>query len=227
MKLSEDQVDLFWSLWKKSCIVMRWTRADGMSAKEIDANRKEFLKRCGFSSLTLVDRMDGFTKVKNELLVLQGVSLKAAQETIDPALNRARVLRHHILTDLVPCLELYLEDVRAYMTKIMQDKNRWWKIDRPECDMTLMDLSADKIPGTDRATGEVKEYPSQLEQLQYTLSARLNDLRNQAGDSLHDMRTKAGLECACAKCRTASNLKPFALALAGLPAEPDQVDAPF
>ncbi len=180
---------------------MGWTRAKGMSAKEIDAKRKEFLLRCGFKSLTEVDRTDGFTKVKNELLVLQGVSLKAAQETIDPALNQARVLRNQILTEIIPCLEYYRREQLPFdIIKIMEDKNRWWKIDRPACHMTLMDLDARPIFRTDRVTGEQKYLGSQLSQMQWTLSRWLNDLRNQAGDTIHDMRTKAGVPCNCAAC---------------------------
>lgn len=202
MKLSDDQVRWFWREWPKSCEVMGWTRAKGMAAKEIDAQRKEFLLRCGFKSLTEVDRTDGFTKVKNELLVLQGVSLKAAQETIDPALNQARILRNQILTEIIPCLELYRKDQLTFdLTKIMEDKNRWWKIDRPACHMTLMDLDARPIFRTIRETGGQKYMGSQLSQMQWTLSRWLNDLRNQAGDTIHDMRTKAGVPCACAKCR--------------------------
>jgi len=202
MNLSEDQVRWFWREWPKSCAVMGWTKAKGMSAKEIDAKRKEFLLRCGFKSLTDVDRLDGFTKVKNELLVLQGVSLKAARETVDPALNQARVLRNQILTEIIPCLELYRREQLTFdLQKIMEDKNRWWKIDRPACHMTLMDLDARPIFRTDRATGEQKYMGSQLSQMQWTLSRWLNELRNQAGDTIHDMRTKAGVPCACAVCR--------------------------
>jgi hypothetical protein len=66
MKLSTEQVSLFWREWPKACKAMGWTKANGMSAAEIDLKRKEFLLRCGFDSLTKVDRVDGFTKVKNE-----------------------------------------------------------------------------------------------------------------------------------------------------------------
>jgi hypothetical protein len=201
MKLSDDQVKLFWQLWPKSCQAMGWTKAKGMTAGEIDAKRKEFLLRCGFDSLTKVDRIAGFTKVKNELLVLQGVSVRAAQETVDPTLNDERVLRHFILTEQVPCLELYLDDVRGYITSIMEDKNRWWKIDRPAREITLMDLDAKPVYRHDKKTGELKEFPSQLEQMKWTLAARLNTLRKDAGDTVHDMRTRAGLECVCAVCR--------------------------
>jgi len=201
MNLSTAQVQRFWREWPKSCKAMGWTKANGMSAAEIDAKRKEFLLRCGFNSLTKVDRVDGFTKVLNELLVLQGVSLKAARESDDPSLNHARVLRNTILTELVPCLELYVADVAGFMAEIMEDKNRWWKIDRPARGMTLMDLDAKPVFRTDRATGELKEFPSQLKQMIYTLSARLNDKRKDAGDTIHEMKIKAGVPCACALCR--------------------------
>jgi hypothetical protein len=32
------------------------------------------------------------------------------------------------------------------------------------------------------------------------MAARLNTLRKDAGDTIHDMRLRAGLECACAVC---------------------------
>ena len=201
MKLSDEQVKLFWREWPKACKAMGWTKANGMSTAEIDLKRKEFLKRCGFDSLTKVDRVDGFTKVKMELLVLQGVSVKAGIEADDPSINQARVQRNYILTELVPCLELYIADVAGVMAEIMEDKNRWWKIDRPARGMSLMDLDAKPVYRTDRATGELKEFPGQLKQMVYTLSARLNDKRKAAGDTIHDMKIKANVPCACAICR--------------------------
>jgi hypothetical protein len=201
MNLSEKQVKEFWRLWPQGCKAMGWTAANGMSAKEIDAKRKEFLLRCGFDSLTKVDRLDGFTKVKNELLVLQGVSIQAAQETIDPTLNQARVLRNQILTEIIPCLELYRgEKLTADLAGILEDKNRWWKLDRPVRGMTLMDLDARPIFRADKATGKQKYCGSQLSQVQWTLSRWMNDLRNEAGDTIHQMKLKAGVPCTCAVC---------------------------
>ena len=179
---------------------MGWTKANGMSAAEIDAKRKEFLLRCGFDSLTKVDRVDGFTKVLKELLVLQGTDLNAAIESEDLTINKARTIRNFIVSDLVPCLELYIADVRSYLTSIMEDKNRWWKIDRPACDITLMDLDAKPVHRFDVKTKSMKDFPSQLEQLKWTLAARLNTLRNESGDTIHTMRTRAGLGCSCAAC---------------------------
>jgi hypothetical protein len=201
MKLSTAQVQRFWREWPKSAKAMGWTKANGMSAEQIDAKRKEFLAGCGFKSLTEVDRIDGFTKVLNELLVLQGASLQAGMEAEDLTINKARVLRNQILTELVPCLELYVADVRAYLTAIMEDKNRWWKIDRPACDITLMDLTAQPVRKWDVKSKSMKEWPSQLEQMQYTLAARIQAKRKEAGDTVHDMRTKAGVTCSCAICQ--------------------------
>jgi len=224
MNLSPAQVQRFWREWPKSCKAMNWTKAAGLSATEIDAKRKEFLLRCGFDSLTKVDRVDGFTKVLKELLVLQGVDVDAGIESEDLTINKARTIRHFILTDLVPCLELYLPDVRGYMTSIMEDKNRWWKIDRPVRDITLMHLDAKPVHRWDVKTKSMKDFPSQLEQMKWTLAARLNTLRGEAGHTVHQMRTSAGLSCTCAACSSAGDL------LSPIPQDqpqPKSVNQPF
>ena len=201
MILSPAQVQRFWREWASTCKVMSWTRDAGLTAGQIDAHRKEFLRQCGFDSLTAVDRTAGFTRVLNELIVLRGESVRAARETVDPSLNECRILRHSILTDLVPCLELYIENVRGYLTEIIEAKTRYRKIDRPTREQTLMDLTA-----------------GQLRQIQFTLSARLNDKRRAIGDSIHDMRTRAGVHCSCAKCRQPVTAASFVAPLHG-PAE--------
>lgn len=185
---------------------MNWTRAAGLSAADIDAKRKEFLAGCGFDSLTHVDRVDGFTKLLKELQVLQGVDLSAAREADDPSINAGRVLRHQILTELVPCLELYGTDVKAYITSIIEDKNRWWKIDRPTRDITIMDLDAKPVRKWSVKNKQMEEFSSPLKQLRDTLSARLNVKRNAAGDTIHDMKIKAGVACHCALICSRANV---------------------
>ena len=83
MILSSPQVQRFWREWAATCKVMHWTRDAGLTAAAIDAKRKEFLKGCGFDSLTQVDRVDGFTNVLKELQLLQGTDLQAAREADD------------------------------------------------------------------------------------------------------------------------------------------------
>lgn len=219
MNLSGDQVKTFWSMWAKACRRQGWTAAKGMSTAEVEAKRKELIARCGFASLTQVDRMDGFTRLKNELLLLisDNTDLKAAAETENPELNEARVLKHKILNELMPCLALYEEDVAGYLTSVMEDKNRWWKIERPASQISMEDLDAKPIYRY--KNGQRMEFPSTLAQLMMTLWARVNSKRAAAGHSGHDMRTLAGVVCHCAKCRKAAAL---AGAVGPLPVGADQ-----
>jgi hypothetical protein len=200
MKLSAEQVPLFWKLWSKACKANRWNKAGGMSAAEVDAQRKELLARCGFKSLKEVDPHAGFSRVKRELLMLDD-QLQGAKEEIDPHIETSRTSRWFIEHDLIPCLALYVEDVDAYVVKVATDKFRWRTRDAMERQITLDDLSDE--PVFREVRGKLQEFPSQLEQLKFTLSGRLNGkdgFRKQSGHSVHDMRTKAGLPCRCARC---------------------------
>jgi hypothetical protein len=55
--------------------------------------------------------------------------------------------------------------------------------------LTIEDLTAEGLPGR-----------SQLDQVVMTLARNINAMRNQAGDTIHDMKSRAGLECSCRKC---------------------------
>lgn len=198
MKLAPDQVSLFWRLWPQACRANGWTKERGLSAAEIDANRKAVLLECGFASLTQVDRVDGFTKVKNKLLILIGVSVQAGREDQDTTENRARTHRYIIEREILPCLALYEEDVTAYVATVIAGKSRYYKTDRPTRPPTLSDL--DTKPTFKKVKGKWVKGPSQMHQVLMTLSARLNDKRNAAGDSIHDMKKRAGVPCTCAVC---------------------------
>jgi hypothetical protein len=183
MNLSHDQVKRFWYLWKQVCLANAWTKDAGLSAADIDARRKAILRECGFASLTTVDRTAGFTKVKNKLLILIGTDLQAAQEDQDATANTSRNHRWVIEKEILPCLALYLEDVTGYVAGILADTLRHYKTDRPTRPPGLGDLT-----------------PAQMHRTLMTLSARLNAKRKSAGDTIHEMRTKAGVRCDCAGC---------------------------
>lgn len=198
MKLSTGQLQRFWREWPKSCKVMGWTKANGLSPDQINEKRKEFLASCGFSSLTQVDRTAGFTKVLNELIVLQGTSLKAAHEAIDPALNEARVLRNQIAAELVPCLEVYVEYSLGYINAILKNRFRG---------LALEDLNA-----------------AQLKAFRDTLNARVHALRNKSKHTIHEMKTLASVPCHCSECaRPGVVLPPLPLDAA----ETEPKDVPF
>jgi hypothetical protein len=197
MILTAAQQHVFWRLWQAACRAQGWTRAAGWSESEITGQRREFLRRCGFESLTQVDRTNGFTRVKNELTLLTRPDLNAARETTDPALNRARVLRHVIRARLLPCLGLF-EDAEAYLATICAGFfQRLSAFNRPA---TLEDLDAH--PGPDGKASE-------LDQVMMTLSARVDAKRRRAGMTVHDMRIAADVPCDCARCtRHAAPLPP-------------------
>lgn len=212
MKLSKDQVPLFWKLWAKACRAQGWTKAAGLTTAAIDAKRKELLARCGFQSLKDVDPRDGFSLLKRELLKLDD-QLQGAREEVQSEIESGRKARWFIEHDLMPCLALYVEDAAAYVEAVATDKFRWKTRDAMQRRITLDDLTDDPIVREVR--GELKESASQLEQLKFTLARCLSrkekrdetgrviqeaGLRNKAGDSIHDMRTKAGLHCGCARC---------------------------
>jgi hypothetical protein len=183
-------------LWNQVCKDRGWKSGDrGLRLSTLSEIAGRTL-----DSMDDIERVAECTKVMNGLKVMLGVSVKAGLEVGDPTLNEARVIRNQILTELVPCLELYIADVAGYMADIMEDKNRWWKIDRPARGMTLMDLDAKPIFRRDRKSGEPKEFPSQLKQMQYTLAARLNAKRKEAGETIHVMKMRAGVPCSCALC---------------------------
>ena len=215
MNITTAQRTSIMILWSKVCKDRKWKSSDRAFRL---AKFGELIGR-EIASTDDIERIDECTKLMKELTAMLGVSIPAAREADDLTINRARVLRNKILTELVPCLELYLADVQGYLAEIMEDKNRWWKIDRPTRGMTLMDLDAKPIIHRDRKTGSMREFPSQLDQMVYTLSACLNGsgkvragkksrlgFRVAAGHTVHEMKTKAGVPCYCANCVSAHNL---------------------
>lgn len=189
MNLTPAQTQRFWREWAATVKACNWDRAQG------EIERRAMLERCGFSSLTRVDRLDGFTKVLNEVISLRGDNVQAAIESEDQTINKAVRLRYVILEELVPCLELYVSDVRRYLQEILDDRNRWWRIYRNGRAITLLDLDAKPIRRRDG-----RSMPSQLDQVRMTLQARLNTLRAKSKDTIHDMKLRAQVKCDCRHC---------------------------
>jgi len=203
MKITPLQRTTLMKIWGRVCKDRGWKTSDRDFRL---AKWSELLGR-RIESADEVGRIDECTKLMNELKVMLGVSVQAARESDDLTINQARVLRNQIAGELIPCLELYVADVRGYLTEIIESKSRYRKTDRPTRDLTLMDLDA-----------------GQLRHIQFTLAARLNEKRRAAGDSIHDMRKRACVPCGCAKCRKPVFVADFIAPLHG-PAE--AVSKPF
>lgn len=118
-------------------------------------------------------------------------------------MEQTRLLHNITLTQL-PCLAVCLrarENVHNplsvddytvaenYLTEIMQD--RFHTSD-------IKSISYAQRPRTKAKTDQSDR--SDLECLRDLLDARVNELRNKAGITIHDMLTAAGLECNCRQC---------------------------
>lgn len=107
----------------------------------------------------------------------------------------------HRLAETQRCLALYVPDVAGYVATVVADK-----FGVPVDGALTLDDLGDRPTVRERevmgkSTTELVDGPSQLEQLVMTLWARVQALRERAGHSLHDMRTRAGVPCDCAQCR--------------------------
>ena len=166
MRLSKPQVTLFWRLWKRACETQGWTVEAGLNRQEIDERRHEVLAKCGFESLTAVDRTAGFGRVKAALMTLCA-SVEGAIEADHPEADEARRLKHGITYDLlpqlarIPSISAVPGGAIAYCERICRDKFGLpddWELD-------LDDLGGHPLRGP--------ESTDRLRQLLITLNARL------------------------------------------------------
>jgi hypothetical protein len=149
------QTKLFWRLWSRACQTQGWM------GDEREVQRKVVLGELGFSSLKDVDSTRGFDRVKARLNILCQ-RLEGARDETWPDLGEARRHAWIIEHDLIPGLAEHLADAPAYVAQICLDKfghpTRW---------QNLMD---------DPKTG-----PRKVRDLLFTLTARLQALRREAG----------------------------------------------
>ncbi len=187
MKITKAQRWKILELWTKVCKDRDWKTGD--RALRL-ATIGKILGRDLFT-LDDIGRLDECTKVMAELEAMLGVSLRAAQESVDPGRNRKRNWKWLIANETLPCLALYPLDAPmgdagayAYLVEVMTGKSRYRKTDRPETDPRLEDF--------DERT---------VQMIYWTLNARLNQKRKASGHSGHDMCVAAGIPCKCAACR--------------------------
>ncbi len=115
MLISEDQNRRFWREWNAIVVSKKWTRP------EAEKERKAMLARAGFTSLTLVDKVKGFTRVLTELAALRddlGGMVRADQ-------NDRRVLYHNIWQVGLQLCSSKIDSMpfgNSYIGKVMADK---------------------------------------------------------------------------------------------------------
>lgn len=187
-------------LWPKAAAAQGWNKSDNEKRYDVFARVLGRIPRHAAKlaagehiSFNDFDQAD-FDAVKAEMGHLAD-NLKATIETDHPAIGKERRLRHQI-DELLRCLALYIERVDAYLRPILAAKFKGrTSID----DLSALPVLKDKGVG-----------PSELMRCLMTLRQIVNQKRNAAGHSVHEMNLLAAVPCHCKQCQTvpASN-QPF------------------
>ena len=198
---TSQRIFLMADLWPAACRAQGWNEQD----RELRLNVLTEAVGRPLASANDIDAKGEFDAVKAHLRLLAN-RLQGAMESDDPNIGRARRLRRKLI-DIVRCLNLYA-DGEAIARRIIADGTRWAGAERAafeEMPLTRIIEALDASTRYERSerTGRLEPKLSRLDQVIRTLSRELNGRRgwrNRAGDSLHDMYLKAGLECPCREC---------------------------
>jgi len=197
-----QRINLMANLWPKACRAQGWNSGDR-------AKRMEVLSAAvgrPLASASQLNNTTDYDAVKRHLGFLAD-NLAATVETIKPEQGRARRLRATIREQL-RCLNVYLTNdaerlltssptkADKYLAEIIRDKFKHASRAQP---LTLDDLTDESDIGTTRA-GVTYPKPSQLEQVMMALARAIQAKRKAAGDTIHDMKLKAGVYCDCKAC---------------------------
>ena len=144
MLLSQSQVKRFWREWSACIRLHHW------DTTEAELERKAMLYRAGFTSLTQVDHLDGFTAVLKEVAALQD-NLTAMLRADD---NPKRVLIHGIN-------ELAAKLGQPYAEKLCRDRFGHARIE----DLNLQDLTQLRYTLAARASSRRRSSPSAISDL--------------------------------------------------------------
>ena len=194
-RVSGKQVWMLRRAWEAVCADRGWVPGD----------RAERLRVCGellgrpLESFSSVGRLEECTRLVNGLRAMLGSDLQAGKEAADPSTNRRRVWLRKIAAEIVPCLERYGVEPLAYIDSMAWDKFPRFKAEGFPRPVRVTDLDARRILRP--VNGALTESPGELEQVFLTLAARLDALRQEAGESVHGMKSGAGVPCCCARCR--------------------------
>jgi hypothetical protein len=182
MLTTAQRARLFGDWWPQIC------KRRGIDHQDREA-RLDFFAEAGIGrkSVTEMDYKTDFDKLKARCMaILHDSSIgRQIRQMRQPRLRIEDRIEEHFR-----CLALYMGDVETYVATICLER-----FHTPD----WHDLSELQVPH--RNNPKVKSSP--LEQFLWTINGRLNGKRGfraRAGDSVHDMRTKAGLECGCSEC---------------------------
>lgn len=157
MHLTRPQQSTFWRKWNALKRAANWT------PEQSESERKALLRRAGFSSLTQVDKLDGFDRVLAELAAI------TRPDDLDAQMRELNMPKTRLLF-AIGKLSAHLSPPRAHLAYACQ-------------------IARDKFGQTDLES--LKD--DQLLQLRNTLAARLSAHRHrkQSEDSGHQEQIAA------------------------------------
>ena len=123
------------------------------------------------------------------LAVFRTISRPASMTSQIRQLGQRRTRMEYKINEHIRCLALYVPNAPAYAEQILRERFRVG---------TIEELG--ESPSIRRTATGVIEGNAPLLQYLMTLAARVNAARNKAGDTLHEMKTRAGVECDCKEC---------------------------
>ena len=123
------------------------------------------------------------------LAVFRTISRPASMTSQLRQLGQRRERMLYKINEHIRCLSLYVPNAPAYAEQILCERFHVGTIEELGDSPTIRRT----------ATGVIEENAPLLQYLM-TLAARVNAARKKAGDTLHKMKTKAGVECDCAVC---------------------------
>ncbi len=182
-----QRITLMATWWPAACRAQGWKVSDRTKRLEV---LSAAVKR-PINSANELNSKEDIGAVKAHLGMLAD-NVAATVETDRPDMDRARRLRFTIAEHL-KCLALYHENAPAWLASVIRDKFKHGSRAMP---LTLDDLSAAPIIGRGG-----REIPSQLDQVVMTLARAIQAKRKEQGDTIHTMKTRAGVFCNCAQCQ--------------------------
>jgi hypothetical protein len=186
-------------IWPATCKAQGWNKTDSEKRYDLFARVLGHIPRHARTlaagrhiSFNDFDQPD-FDAVKAECLALAD-NLKGAVETVRPDYGEERRLRHQI-AQLQKCLALYIERPDAYLRPILAAKFKG----RTSID----DLSAVPVlkDAVGRGSRRAHVGPSELARALMALRTVVQQKRNAAGHSVHEMNLLAGIPCPCKQCQ--------------------------
>ncbi len=160
-------------LWWQACEAQGWDFED--REKRLDVFQEAIGQRKSFKELTNPE----FGHIRAKMERYANI-LKGAEKELSPEKCAAPAIRHKILSEILPCLGVYVDDPIAYAERILVKEFKT---------KVFENLSEIRQPSK---TG--KQPSSPLERFFWTLSGRLQAKRRKAGDSIKEMREKSALQ---------------------------------